>query len=83
MSKCLARVKRTINHNAYNHPLIEEEVDFLRLNEEQKLENERINSELTDLVKGLDMKIFAEMKDLIGNQNEEISLLNQVSGQYF
>jgi len=50
VNKSLARVKRSINHNANNHPLIEEEADYLRLNEEQKLENERINSELNELV---------------------------------
>lgn len=79
----MQRVKKTINHNACNHPLIEDSTDFLHLNEEQKAQNEMINSELKDLVAGLDMKIFAEMKDIIGSHHEEISLLNQVSGQYF
>lgn len=46
VSKTLAKVKRTINHNASNHPLLEEVVDFLKVNEEQKIENEKINSEL-------------------------------------
>ena len=80
INKTLQKVKARINHNSCNHPLMEETIDFLRLNEEQKLENEKINSELNELIDGLDMKIFAEMKDIVGNHKEEISLLNQISG---
>ena len=49
----------------------------------QARENERVNKELQLHVQELEMQILAELKDIGGDNKDEISLLNEITGKFF
>lgn len=74
LGKALSKIKKQISHSSIFHPLIDEEVNFLTLKDEQKEVNDQVNMEL--LAKDFDIKIKAGLSDLIGDYNDEVSLFN-------
>eukprot|EP00347_Sterkiella_histriomuscorum_P010348 403376650 len=49
----------------------------------QQRENLRINNELDKQVEELDLRIQAELKDIVGDNKDEVSLLNEITGKFF
>lgn len=78
LSKTLIKTKKTISHQPMFHPIIDEEINFLTLKDEQKEVNDQLNMEL--LSKDFDIKINSNLIDLVGDFNDEVSLFNQVGG---
>ena len=48
-----------------------------------RLENERLNEQLKSELEKLNLRIQAELKDVVGDNKDEISLLNEVTGKFF
>ncbi len=50
---------------------------------EQTEANEKANKELEEDLRELDIKLTAELKNIVGENKDEISLLNEISGRNF
>lgn len=81
MNKSILKLKKMINHSQIHHPIVDEEVNYFSLKDEQKEVNENLNKEL--LAKNFEMKVTVSLVDIVGDYLDEVSLLNQVSGQFF
>ena len=81
LRKSLDRLCRQIKNSATTYPLIDQEMPFVDVEEQLKAINEQINQEL--LQQKVDVKISAQLKDLNGLMQEEISLFTKVGAQFF
>jgi hypothetical protein len=51
--------------------------------EKARLENDRLSEELSRDLEKFNLKVYAELIDIGGKYNDEVSLLNEVAGKYF
>lgn len=80
----IEKVKKTLN--AASGSLFDPEQaseEQLRLMEELKNNNDKLNENIMDDIKRLGLSIQAELRDIQGEYKDEVSLLNEVSGRFF
>ncbi|CDW87208.1 UNKNOWN [Stylonychia lemnae] len=87
------RIKKTLNLMCNTHPLIQINDSHMLNGEDenqqenyqlsQNLENQRLNKQLESELEKLDLRIKAQFKDVIGDNKDEISLLNEITGKFF
>jgi hypothetical protein len=83
----LDKVRKTLNMQSLSNQGLFDPEDAsetqLKILEEQMGETERLNVGISDEIKRMELQIKADLSDVCGEYNDEISLLNQVGGMYF
>lgn len=81
IDKAVSKIKKTINLECNQLPLIDE--DILRVRREQEHEladaNERLSLEVRQEILRSDLEMATELKEISGKYTDEVTLLSRVS----
>jgi len=82
------KIKKSLNLLCNIHPLFtfNEHIPTnaeQQAQEQQALENDRVGRELEEELKDFDLKLATDMLTIVGENKDEVSLLNEISGRNF